>query len=434
MDLTYRESAREQALAKLVKGFLFIPICIALLGAVGAVLSLYVDSSGLLSGVFDALGYETISNDGARSVLSTIAGAMMSVISLVYSLTLVVFTLAAGNISARLLETFASNRTTQFAIGILGATFLYSLFVLFVVDENRDVRFSVVMCIALAATSFFWLVYFVNDVAGRIRVDTEIGRIQGALRRSIDALLEAEPREKPNDRQEIPDLPATPVRAHQSGYVTSIDTQRLISHAKDVNGFVEVLVPPGTFVIQGMPIAEVRTRQEQPDSEHVHLAFRVGKARAPEGDIQFSVHLMVEIALRALSPGINDSYTAISAIDHLSASFARILQRGVPSSLLNDSDGEPRVWLNLLEVREILDTALNPLRQSAKSNVLVLDHLIQALEKTVQVCRPEHLPLVKRHLLDIACDARQVLASKPDRAQIAARLNSARKATSRKAK
>jgi len=307
MDLTYREDAREQALLKLIKGFLFIPVCIALLGAAAAFLTLYIDDASVLSGLFDALGYKTVSAEGARSVLSTIAGAMMSVISLVYSLTLVVFTLAAGNISPRLLETFASNRTTQIAIGILGATFLYSLLVLFTVEQDRDVRFSVLTSIALAAASFFFLVYFVNDVAGRVRVDAEIGRIQSALRASIDTLLASEPRERPNDREEIPDLPVCTVAANRSGYVTSIDSDRLISYAKGVEGFVEVLVPPGTFVIEGMPIAEVRSNEEKPDFTAVHAAFRLGKARAPEGDIQFSVHLLVEIALRALSPGINDS-------------------------------------------------------------------------------------------------------------------------------
>jgi len=425
MPLAYQDDAREQALYRLIKGFLFIPVCIALMGAVLAVLTLYVDDTALLSAPFDFLGYNAISVDGARSVLSTIAGAMMSVISLVYSLTLVVFTLAAGNISPRLLETFASNRTTQITIGLLGATFLYSLFVLFVVEDEREVRFSVGMSIVLAATSFFWLVYFVNDVAGRIRVDAEIGRIQVSLRASIDHLLASEPPEQPGDRDEIPDLPVQRMTANRSGYVTLIDSDRLAGLARGLDGFVEVLVPPGTFVIEGMPIAEVRTRADATDFQELHHAFRFSKARAPEGDIQFSVHLMVEIALRALSPGINDSYTAISAIDHLSASFARILQRGAPSSLVNDEDGTPRVWLNLLEVNDIVQTAMRPMRQSARTNILVLDHLIQALGKMAHVCRPEHLPLIRRQLFDIAMDANQAVRSKPDRKQLAQRIRKA---------
>lgn len=432
MPLAYQGNVRLQKLQQLVKGFLFIPVCIALLGALLACLALVVDDQKLLSKAFDSLRYNTIGAEGARSVLSTIAGAMMSVISLVYSLTLVVFTLAAGNISPRLLETFASNRTTQITIGLLGATFLYALLVLFVVDDGREVRFSVATSIALAAASFFWLVYFVNDVAGRIRVDAEIGRIQASLRSSIGTLLTHEPREAPDDRDEIPDLPVWPAVAQRSGYVTFIDSDALIEFAQTIDGFVEVLVPPGTFVIERMPIAEVRTRAEDPDLEALHPAFQVSKARAPEGDIQFSVHLMVEIALRALSPGINDAYTAISAIDHLSASIAGILQRGAPSSLLSDKDGTPRVWLDLLEVHDILNAAMRPLRQSAKTNILVLDHLIQALEKMALVSRPEHLPLLRRHLVAIARDARLSIESGPDRTQISGRLLAARKATRKK--
>ncbi|PVB59632.1 DUF2254 domain-containing protein [Labrenzia sp. 011] len=432
MVLAYRENAREQALIRLFKGFLFIPVCIALLGAFFALFALLVDDLALLKGVFDAIGFEVIGAAGARSVLSTIAGAMMSVISLVYSLTLVVFTLAAGNISPRLLETFASNRTTQVTIGLLGATFLYALLVLFMIDGSRDVRFSVTVSIALAAVSFFWLVYFVNDVASRIRIDTEIGRIQASLRTSIDTLLSSEPREKPNDRDAIPSLPIHPVPATGSGYVTFIDSARLISLAGDLDGFVEVLVPPGAFVIEDMPIAEIRTSAEQPDIEKFRHAFRVGKARAPEGDIQFSVHLMVEIALRALSPGVNDAYTAISAIDHLSASLARILQRGAPSSLLQDDAETPRLWLNLLPVRDILNAAMRPLRQSSATNILVLDHLITALDKMARVCRSEHLPLLETQLLNIASDANLAIRSRPDRKQIADCLRSARRTISKK--
>jgi uncharacterized membrane protein len=427
MQMIYQENAREHALVRLTKGFLFIPICITLLGAMLAFAAFLIDDMGLMDGAFKLFSYDTISVDGARSVLSTIAGAMMSVISLVYSLTLVVFTLAAGNISARLLETFASNRTTQITIGLLGATFLYSMIALFGVDENEDLRFSVILCIILASASFFWLVYFVNDVAGRIRVDAEIGRIHSSLRFSIDDLLTNEPREQPNDCNEIPDLPIWIYNATYSGYITFIDSNQLIEIAKSLDGFIEVTVSPGTYVIEGMPIAKVRTAEEEPDLKRLEKTFQIEKARAPEGDIQFSVHLMVEIALRALSPGVNDSYTAISAIDHLSASVARILQRGAPSSLITDDEDTPRLWLTILEMHDLLDTAVGPLRQAARGNVLVLHHFISALEKASLVCRKEHLPLVSTQLFNIAQDAVFSIEGKPDRQQIARKLWAARK-------
>lgn len=427
MALAFQNDAKELAIHRLIKGFLFIPVCIALTGAGLAFLTLYVDDIELLAKVFESLRYNTLSVAGARSVLSTIAGAMMSVISLVYSLTLVVFTLAAGNIAPRLLETFANNRTTQITIGLLGATFLYALLVLFVVEDGREVRFSVGVSILLATTSFFWLVYFVNDVAGRIRVDAEIGRIEASLRRSIENLLADEPPESPSDRDEIPDWAPKSVPARRSGYVTAIDSRSLIALAQDSDAFIEVIVPPGAFVIEGMPIAEVRCAERDVDHDRLHDAFYFGKARASEGDIQFSVHLLVEISLRALSPGINDAYTAISAIDHLSASFAKILQRGAPSSLLCDTHEQPRVWLNLISVEDILYTAIGPLRQAARSNVLVLDHLINAVGKMGLVCRSEHRALLRKQIYDIARDASLDIRSPADRSQIASSLWEARK-------
>ena len=135
-----------------------------------------------------------INEAGARAVLSTIAGAMITVISLVYSLTLIVFTLAASNIGPRVLETFTDNRINQTTVGFLGATFLFSLFVLYVVGDEEVPKLSVAIAILMVTISFFWVVYFVHDTARRILVDNEIARTQKSLRVSIERLLAEEPR------------------------------------------------------------------------------------------------------------------------------------------------------------------------------------------------------------------------------------------------
>ncbi|WP_417669679.1 DUF2254 domain-containing protein [Roseibium sp.] len=426
MAAGYHETGWAQNLQKLFRGFLFIPVVLALIGAALAAAAIAVDRAAPLQSDGFLFTFLDISTDGARSVLSTIAGAMMSVISLVYSLTLIVFTLAAGNIAPRLLETFANNRINQVTIGLLGATFLYALIVLYVVGEETVPRISVAIAIALSVISFFWLVYFVNDVAQRIMVDNEIGRIQKSLRTAIEHLLKSEPEEKADDRSEIPDSEFSTVTSTASGYITAIDGRALLRLAQKANGFIEVLVQPGSYVIEGMPIARLYDGAQDLDGSDVCPAFQTSYARAPEGDIQFSIHLNVEIALRALSPGINDAYTAIGAIDHLSASLARIVQKGVPTAILRDADDRPRVWLNLLAVADILDTALAPLRQASSGNVLVTEHLITAIGRMAIVCLPRHRSILQRHLRQIAEDAARTVAGRSDRKAIAGFVHSAR--------
>ncbi|MBD8876611.1 DUF2254 domain-containing protein [Roseibium polysiphoniae] len=427
MSASYHESGSVQFLQKLFRGFLFIPVLLALSGAIMALIAIWADRSGVIEPGSALSSFLDISTDGARSVLSTIAGAMMSVISLVYSLTLVVFTLAAGNIGPRLLETFANNRVNQITIGLLGATFLYALIVLYVVGEETVPHISVAVAITLAVISFFWLVYFVNDVSRRIMVDNEIGRTQKSLRAAIDLLLRSEPEENADDRKVIPETAGTEVTSSASGYVTAINGKRLMELAEENDGFIEVLVQPGSYVIEGMAILRLYQGGREIDPETLRTVFQTRYARAPEGDIQFSIHLNVEIALRALSPGINDAYTAISAIDHLSASLGRIVQRGAPTAIIRDKQDTPRVWLSILSVSDILDAALNPLRQASCGNVLVSERLIQALGRMALVCLPRHKSILQKHLRRIASDARQKLISHADREEIARALSSANK-------
>ena len=417
-------------LRRLVRGFLFVPAMIASTGVLLAIAATWVDRSGLFEPLFEAVPFLDITVSGARAVLGTIAGAMMTVISLVYSLTLVVFTLAAGNIGPRLLETFTGNRVNQSTIGLLGATFLYSLLLLYAVGDDEVPRLAVAIAIALATLSFFQVVYFVHDTAKRVMVDNEIGRTQRSLRSAIDRLLDEEPAEKADDRDAVPDGEGRAVIARRSGYVTAVEAPPILHEATKKDGFVRVVARPGHFILASTPIAYLHDEGEHDkakriDEDVLHASILLADARAADGDILFNVHLSIEIALRALSPGINDPYTAISAIDQLSASLGMILQRGAPSSLVCDDDEKPRVWLELIEVGEIVGTALHPLRRVASGNVMMTLRLIAAVGRMALVTRSEHAYLLKTHLRLIATDANTAVRNRDDRREIAEALRHA---------
>ncbi|MBL6430600.1 MAG: DUF2254 domain-containing protein [Alphaproteobacteria bacterium] len=179
-------------------------------------------------------------------------------------------------------------------------------------------------------------------------------------------MLDDEPHESANDRDALPTTKGRPVHSTKSGYVTAVQSNLLLSVARSGDGFVRVIARPVPSSWQRRPLPTFMTMTEI-DPQAVRDAIYLEDVRASDGDIQFNVHLNVEIALRALSPGINDPYTAISALDHLSASLAMVLQRGAPSSLICDKDGNPRVWLEILDVKEIVGAALHPLRRAARA-------------------------------------------------------------------
>ena len=402
-----------------MRGFLLLPALLAVGGMLLAMAAVWLDRTEMVAAFTREFTFFNINEAGARAVLSTIAGAMITVISLVYSLTLIVFTLAASNIGPRVLETFTDNRINQTTVGFLGATFLFSLFVLYVVGDDEVPKLSVAIAILMVTISFFWVVYFVHDTARRILVDNEIARTQKSLRVSIERLLAEEPREEESDADAIPDSDYETITAMEAGYITAIYPEKMIGAARKHDLFIRVVTPPGTFVVEGGPIAYVYNGGKDDVETAVRDCIVIGDARAPEGDIRFNIHLMVEIALRALSSGLNDAYTAISAIDHLSASLARILQRGAPTSLLCDDDDTPRVWLDLIEVHDIVGTALHPLRRAARGNMLVTLRLAHAIGRMCGVTRMEHAETLRFHLRLLAFDAKSSLDNPSDREELA---------------
>ncbi len=413
-------------LRRLVGGFLFVPSIIAIGGVVLAIAAVWIDRGAKLEPVFEFAQFLNINATGARSVLSTIAGAMMTVISLVYSLTLVVFTLAASNIGPRLLESFTDNRVNQTTIGLLGATFLYALIVLYIVGDEEVPKLSVAIAILLATVSLFWLIYFVNNVARSVKVDNEIARTQHALRAAIHEQMRDEPDDHSEESEYTPESEGIPIKAPSAGYIRGVDIPALKAIAEETGGFVQMCVRPGDYVVAGSPLARVFDGATEADTSAILATILIGDTRAPEGDIRFHMHLAVEIALRALSPGINDSYTAISAIDHLSGSLATILQRGVPRSLHCNNEGTPRVWMEIMGMKEIVGVVMHPLRRAARGNVLVTLRLVQAIGMIASVANKRHGPILHRHLLLIATDNNTSITNRDDRRELASAIRTAR--------
>lgn len=339
-----------------------------------------------------ALAY-SLGPNGSRAILSAIAGSMVSVATTAFSITIVALQLASSQFGPRLLRNFMQDTGNQIVLGTFISTFVYSLLVLRTingVEENEFVPHLAVTCgLGLAITSIGVLIYFIHHSASSIQVDQVITKVGRELDEAIARLFpDKMGRSASKYRQEpTTDIPANferdacPIKATSSGYIQAIDNHQLMQIATENNLLLRVQNRPGKFVVQGSDLVLVfgGERVNKHLTKKINDVFVLGLQRTEQQDVEFSVNQLVEIAVRALSPGINDPFTAIRCIDQLSASLCHLAQREIPSPYRYDDNNKLRVIAKPISFEDMTDAAFNQIRQYGKMSVAVTIRLLDAI-------------------------------------------------------
>ena len=271
--------------------------------------------------------------EGARAILETIAGSMITVAGVVFSITIVALQLASSQFGPRLLYNFRRDTINQVVPGTFIATFVYCLLVLPTI-QGKDgsslvPHLSVAFGIALALVSLGVLIHFIHHIAGSIQAENVVAAVGRELEGAINGLFPEKgprcPEEPERSWPEQTAMPlfncgASPVKATASDYVQTIDTDRLISLATKYDLVLRLLYRPGQFVVQGSALALVQPEECMDDklAERINAAYTVGVQRTLVQDVEFPVNQLVEIALRALSPGVNDPFRSCFKTHHAS--------------------------------------------------------------------------------------------------------------------
>ncbi len=368
--------------------------------------------------------------DGARAVLGTVASSMMTITGIVFSMVLVALSLASTQFGPRLLRNFMRDTINQVVLGAFVATFLYTLLVLRTIHGEGDnafvPQFSVTMGVMFALVSLGFLIYFIHHVSISIQADQIISRVGVELNEGIERIF---PEHVGRDANEVTgrapielpdafDVEATPVKSKEDGYVQFIDADALIAIAKDADAVIKIVRRPGQFVVRGFPLVRVWPAGKQDDklAARVRNAFALGNERSPGQDVEYAVHQLVEVASRALSPGVNDPFTAITCIDRLSASLSRLVKREMPTSQRFDVEDQLRVVAPLVSFPDIADAAFNQIRQYARSSAAVTIRLLEAITTiAVAAQRPEDRVALQLHADMIVRSAREGLPEEEDR-------------------
>lgn len=365
---------------------------------------------------------------GARQVLATIAGSMITVAGVSFSITIVALTLASSQFGPRLLRSFVRDTGNQVVLGTFVSTFVYCLLVLRTVRGVEDAEFvpnlSVTLGIGFALASLGVLIYFIHHVSTSIQAEHLIASVAQDLRDAIRHMFPEILGEPVPDARETPDeAPAkiraggTLIEADQSGYVQAIDNEELMSIACAEDLVLELLRIPGRFVIEGRGLVRAWPSGHLSAEviDRIRGSFILGRRRTPTQDPEYSVHSLVEIGARALSPGINDPFSAMTCLDWLGAALSELARRKIPSRHRYDDQGWLRVIADGTGFPEMADAAFNQIRQYGRNSVSVLLRLLDTIAAVAeQVRRTEDLACLRKHADKVAADARETLVNELD--------------------
>lgn len=334
--------------------------------------------------------------DAARTVLATIAGSLITVTSLTFSLTVVTLQLASSQFSPRLLRTFSSDRFVQSTLALLLGTFTFSVTVLRTVRTGSDAeavfvpQVSVTTAFLLTIASVIALVLFLAHLARQIRVESMLRDVHRDASATVRRVLGESPT-RPTAAPRPPDGEGLAVQltAASSGFLLGVDEDDLVAAAVEADAVISIDRTPGSSLIRGTPVGagwprgpgafdeEVRDRLGQ----RVARAILTGSERTAAQDTAFGLRQLTDVATKALSPGINDPTTAVHALGHASALLCEMVDRDLGPTLLRDRDDVIRVVIDRPGFADLLELAVQQPRRYGAGDPQVLSRIAWLLRE-----------------------------------------------------
>jgi uncharacterized membrane protein len=396
------------------------------LGA-GALLSMIPVESGSL---IDKLMFRGTAGD-ARGVLIVVSATMITTTGIVFSLTVLSLQIASSQFSVRLLRTFLRDVPNQVVLAIFVCTFAYATGGLLTVGERAGggefvPKVAVTGSLALAFISIGALIYFLHHLVHSIQIDTIMEGVQCRTLSLVDELF-PDPDTPEADQLATPEPPAgaVPLLAPKSGYLQTVDVDDLAELAIATEHSAQLVAIVGDYVTAGGILGWCWRRSPADHStdprvlkhilRHVHIGFE----RTLQQDVRFGLRQMVDIALRALSPAVNDPYTGVQVVHHVSAVEAVLASRAIEDDVRRNGSGDVLVWLPYPGFATYLQVGCAQIRRYGSHEPLVLGALLQLLSAVAQNCvDPSRRATVKAQVDLVVRAADRDLAEESDRAMV----------------
>lgn len=347
--------------------------------------------------------------DGSRGMLTAIASSMLTVAALTFSLTLSIIAQASGQYTPRILRNFMRNKVNQFILGYFVSVYAYCLIILRTIRGTDEIQFvpslGVVGGLILAIGGIVVLIYFIHHIASSLQVSNIITDIEADTSEVIKKIFpehmgeEAEEEEIIKAKKMEERIAWYGVKSLLSGYIQYVDTDRLMEFADENNLLLRMEYGIGQFVAEGTILISSTKNINEDLTDTLNSCFNVYPYRTIEQDASYGIRQIVDIALKALSSGVNDTTTAINCIDYLAVIVGKIADRKFPT-LTRVKDGEIRVFVKSPSFRNYMEAAFDQIRINGKANLAVFSGLLKAFsivgEKTMSKERKE---ILKEHII-----------------------------------
>jgi uncharacterized membrane protein len=374
--------------------------------------------------------------EGSRQMLATLAGSMMTVLGVTFSMTLVALTLASSQYTSRILRNFMRSRVTQGTLGTFAGIFTYCLIVLRTIRNGGGSDFvpglAVFFGFVLALCSVGVLIFFIHHIASSIQASSIIASVARETMTVIEQLFPEQSGSTTKDagdasqgRRVLNEATWRPIPAAETGYIQSVDREALLRLALASQTTLRMERGVGDFVVRNTALASLA--QEDPlDQETItalNASYSISSHRTVAQDPAFGIRQIVDMALKALSPGVNDTSTAVMCIDYLTAILALLVTRDIPSSL-HYQDGELRMIFIGPDFESLLDESLDQIRSSGAGNVAIMARILGALETiSGQTSSARYQRALREQVQQIAELAARTVAAPHDRARIDERIS-----------
>lgn len=322
--------------------------------------------------------------EGARALLSAVASSSIGVAGTIFSITIAALSLASGQMGPRLLRNFVRDSRNQFALGIFVGTFAYALMVLRTVRTQEEGSFiphiAVTGAVVLALLCIATLVWFVHHIAASINVEKVVEAVHRDLVRAVaDGTL---------DRADVTPVSATPgstVTVESSEYLQAVDHDGLADWAAREQRRICLRVRPGDYVPPGLPVADIDVPHSDAEAT-LSRALTFGKQPTALQDLEYTVRQLSEVAVRALSPGINDPFTAGSVLERFGDALCRLAPRFLPTGV-KEREGRIVLLYPVTDYDGLTDAMFHAIRQNGSGSPFVLIRLLDVLTKVAEVER-----------------------------------------------
>lgn len=368
----------------------FVPSLIVLASVVLAYVVLAIDSTLPNDWWEDATGLTALFDvriGGATATLQAIGGSIITIAGVVFSITIAAMTLAAGQYTSRVLRSFIRDRGNQMVLGVFLGIFVYCLLIMRslsgISDNSHAPPLSMLISLVLAFVGVATLIYFIHHISMNLQATRIVATIADSALPSIDRHFpdRFEPSEDTGADRNMPSGEYRLIlRSRRNGYVTGIDFNTLVKVADASDSLVRVYRAPGFFVTEGEALAGIQSADTLDEDviDDLHDAWSFDSQRTLENDPGYGLRQLVDVALKSLSPALNDTTTGVMCINWIGVMLVRMSGRRLPPQVISSKE-TARVLTNAPRMGDFIALGFDQIRQNASGNVAVLKRLLEVL-------------------------------------------------------